>query len=62
MYGGAENASDEFLDILTKPMPPMRGLSTQNVTKVKDEDVESWYMEEVWKLVGWDILAREGGW
>ena len=62
MYGGAANSSDEFLDILTKPMPPMREITTQSVVKIKDEDVESWYMQEIWRLVGWDILARESGW
>jgi hypothetical protein len=34
----------------------------QNVAKVDDKDVQTWYKEEVWRLVGWDILAREGAW
>jgi hypothetical protein len=60
MYG--EKAEDEFVDVLTKPMPSMRLGSMQNVAKIHDKDVGSWYKEEVWRLVGWDILAREGGW
>jgi hypothetical protein len=60
MYG--EKAEDEFLDTLTKPMPSMRLGTLQNVAKIEDRDVESWYKEEVWRLVGWDVLAREGGW
>jgi hypothetical protein len=60
MYG--EKAEDEFLDTLTKPMPSMRLGTLQNVAKIEDKNVESWYKEEVWRLVGWDILAREGGW
>lgn len=60
MYG--HSTDDEFLDVLTKPMPQMRLGSLQNVAKVEDEDVETWYKEEVWRLVGWDILARESGW
>ncbi|EUC51069.1 hypothetical protein COCMIDRAFT_80142 [Bipolaris oryzae ATCC 44560] len=60
MYG--HNTDDDFLDVLTKPMPQMRLSSLQNVAKVEDEDVETWYKEEVWRLVGWDVLARESGW
>jgi hypothetical protein len=60
MYG--HSTDDEFLDVLTKPMPQMRLGTMQNIAKVEDADVETWYKEEVWRLVGWDILAREGGW
>jgi hypothetical protein len=60
MYGSKHD--DEFLDILTKPMPAMRIGTLSNVAKIDDKDVEQWYKEEVWRLVGWDIMAREGGW
>lgn len=60
MYGDA--VEDEFLDVLTKPVPAMRLGSLQNVAKVDDKDVEEWFKQEVWRLVGWDVLAKEGGW
>lgn len=60
MYG--DKADDEFLDVLMKPMPSMRLSSLQNVAKVEDKDVEEWYKKEVWRLVGWDVLAKESGW
>ena len=60
MYG--DKVDDEFLDVLTKPMPSMRLGSLQNVARVDDKDVENWYKKEVWRLVGWDVLAKEGGW
>lgn len=60
MYGRDDD--DEFLDVLTKPVPAIRIGSLQNVAKINDGDVEQWYKEEVWRLVGWDIMAREGGW
>jgi hypothetical protein len=60
MYG--HSLEDEFLDVLTKPMPSMRVGTAQNVAKIDDKDVEQWYKDEVWRLVGWDILARESGW
>lgn len=60
MYG--HSTDDDFLDVLTKPMPQMRLGQIQNVAEVKDENVEQWYKKEVWRLVGWDILARESGW
>jgi hypothetical protein len=60
MYG--DKVDDEFLDVLTKPMPSMRLGSLQNVTRIEDKDVEDWYKKEVWRLVGWDVLAKESGW
>ena len=60
MYG--DKIDDEFLDVLTKPMPSMRLGALQNVARVEDEDVEEWYKKEVWRLVGWDVLAKETGW
>ena len=60
MYGN--KVEDEFLDILTKPIRPIHPGSLKNVSKVENKDVETWYSEEVWRLVGWDILAREDGW
>lgn len=59
MYGDA--VEDEFLDVLTKPVPAIRVGSLQNVAKFEDKDVEEWYKQEVWRLVGWDVLARQGG-
>jgi hypothetical protein len=60
MYGS--NSDDEFLDVLMKPMPAMRIGTLPNVAKIEDKDVDQWYKEEVWRLVGWDILARDSGW
>ncbi|KAH6881998.1 hypothetical protein BKA58DRAFT_11641 [Alternaria rosae] len=60
MYGN--NTNDEFLDVLTKPLPAMRLSALQNVAKIDDKDVGTWYKEEIWRLVGWDVLARESAW
>jgi hypothetical protein len=60
MYG--DKVEDEFLDVLTKPVPSMRVGALQNVAKINDKDVDEWYKEEVWRLVGWDIMARESRW
>ncbi|KAF3009798.1 hypothetical protein E8E13_010086 [Curvularia kusanoi] len=60
MYGNS--IDDEFLDVLTKPVPSTRLGSLQNVSKVEEKDVKDWYKREVWRLVGWDILAKESGW
>jgi hypothetical protein len=60
MYG--DKGDDEFLDVLTKPVPCTRLGSLQKVAKVEDKDVEEWYKKEVWRLVGWDVLVRESGW
>lgn len=60
MFG--DNTDDEFLDILTKPMPSMRISNMASVAKVEEKNVEQWFKEEVWGLVGWDIMATEAGW
>lgn len=60
MYGDA--VEDEFLDVLTKPVPAMRLGSLQDVAKIEDKNVKEWYKQEIWRLVGWDVLAKEGGW
>lgn len=60
MYGN--KSDDEFLDVLTKPIPSMRVSSLLNVAKIEINDVDQWYKEEVWRLVGWDVLARDSGW
>jgi hypothetical protein len=56
MFGG--KADDDFLNVLAMPVRPG---SLPNIPKIDDEGVEVWYQKQVWRLVGWDILAREGG-
>jgi hypothetical protein len=57
MYG--DKVEDDFMDILT--MPVSLG-EIPNLPKVTDPSVEEWYQNQVWKLVGWDIMARERKW
>ena len=57
MFGHGEQ--DDFVDVLTKPVsmgkvPPG--------PKVRDEKVFEWYQAQVWRLVGWEILEKEGEW
>lgn len=54
---GEDDAQNEFIERLTKPKPFPPIPAPQ---KVEDEDVPSWFCEQVWRLVGWDLLAREG--
>ncbi|KAJ4305741.1 hypothetical protein N0V90_001272 [Kalmusia sp. IMI 367209] len=51
--------NDDFVDILTKPVNMGR---PPPVPKIKDEDVPEWYQTQVWRLVGWEILEKAGGW
>jgi len=51
--------SDPFMDCLRMPVlnaPPLP------MPKVKEVDVQDWFREEVWRLLGWEILGKEGGW
>ncbi|OAL49046.1 hypothetical protein IQ07DRAFT_512640 [Pyrenochaeta sp. DS3sAY3a] len=60
MYG--ETTKDGFLDVLTKPIPLIRLGSLMSPAEVEEESIEQWYRREVWRLVGWDVLAREDAW
>ncbi|KAF1969070.1 hypothetical protein BU23DRAFT_540072 [Bimuria novae-zelandiae CBS 107.79] len=54
-----DNVQDDFMDILTKPVNMGR---PPPVPKIKDEEVFEWYQAQVWKLVGWEILEKDGDW
>ena len=47
---------DPFKDCLKMPALSGPGLPTP---KVKEADVQDWFKEEVWNLLGWEILSRE---
>ncbi|CAK4030157.1 Hypothetical predicted protein [Lecanosticta acicola] len=49
---------DPFMDCLK--MPSAAG-GPVSMPKGKDTDFQEWYKEEVWRLLGWEILAREDG-
>ncbi|KAF2180900.1 hypothetical protein K469DRAFT_590807 [Zopfia rhizophila CBS 207.26] len=57
MFG--EETHDEFSDVLRMPAR-LGGLPA--VQKVDDGDVGEWFRGEIWRLVGWDLLGREGEW
>jgi hypothetical protein len=48
-----------FLERLRRP-PPM--LPLVQSPKVEDEGVSQWFREEVWRLIGWDLLGRSEQW
>jgi hypothetical protein len=50
--------NDDFKDILTKPVNMGRA---PPAPKIKEENVPEWYQGQVWRLVGWEILEKEGG-
>lgn len=58
---GTEGLSedDDLFDCLKMPAP-----STQPIPmpKVKEAAVQEWFQEEVWRLVGWEILGKEEAW
>jgi hypothetical protein len=57
MFG--QDDHDEFSDVLRMPAR-LGGLPS--VAKVEDKDVNEWFQGEVWRLVGWELLGREGEW
>jgi hypothetical protein len=57
--GELTGARNGFLERLKKPLPLPPVVQPP---KVEDEDVPRWFREEVWRLVGWDLLGRVGDW
>jgi len=50
---------NDFVEVLRKPFsigPPA------TLPRVDDADTSQWFKEEIWKLVGWDILSRDIAW
>lgn len=50
---------DPFLDCLKIPVASAQPLP---MPKVKEAEVQDWFKEEVWRLLGWEILSKEGEW
>ncbi|RMY44038.1 hypothetical protein D0865_10827 [Hortaea werneckii] len=46
-------------DCLKMPAAPDTPLP---MPKVKEAEVQEWFKEEVWKLLGWEVLSKEGAW
>ncbi|KAK5113753.1 hypothetical protein LTR85_010770 [Meristemomyces frigidus] len=61
MFGtqGIDEQDDPFLDCLKMPV---MGTQPLPMPKVKEVEVQDWFKEEVWRLLGWEILSKEGEW
>lgn len=53
----ADQQNNEFIEVLRKPV--FTGPIPQ-MPKVEEADVPEWFTENIWKLVGWDVLGRDG--
>ena len=53
------DAVSPLLDCLKMPAAPSTPLP---MPKVKEAEVQDWFKEEVWRLLGWEVLAKEGDW
>ena len=56
---GDDNTTDGFFERLKMPMPVIRVPPRE---EFEEENVPEWFRREVWKLVGWDILADDNIW
>lgn len=55
----AQSDSDGLRDRLKMPTtggPPLP------MPKIKEAEIEDWYKEELWRVLGWDILSKDGDW
>ena len=51
--------SDPFLDCLRLPTSDRGSIS---IPKAKESNAADWFREEVWRLLGWEILSKDGDW
>ena len=59
MFGEEESVADDpFRDCLR--MPAMNGKALP-VPNIEEPEVQEWFKEEVWRLLGWEILSSENG-
>lgn len=59
MFGGSEGmSSDPFAECLKMPVDK----EPISMPKVKEVEVQEWFKEEMWRLLGWEILSKEGEW
>ncbi|KAF2426290.1 hypothetical protein EJ08DRAFT_736463 [Tothia fuscella] len=58
--GGGNDTS--FLERLRKPVLLAQMPQNVAVNKVEDADLEDWFREKVWGLVGWDLLTKVSDW
>ncbi|KAF2209199.1 hypothetical protein CERZMDRAFT_87171 [Cercospora zeae-maydis SCOH1-5] len=58
MFGTEGVVDDPFKEYLRMPGP---GEGTLTLPKIKEVDVPEHFKEEIWRVLGWDILAKEGG-
>jgi hypothetical protein len=59
MFGEEESAADDpFRDCLR--MPTINGKALP-VPKIEEPEIQEWFKEEVWRLLGWEILSSENG-
>ncbi|KAK5136925.1 hypothetical protein LTR08_001432 [Meristemomyces frigidus] len=53
------DGEDPFMDCLKMPTAGREALP---MPKVREVEVREWFGEEVWRLLGWEVLGKEGGW
>lgn len=59
VFGEESNAGDDlFKDCLR--MPSISG--PLPMPKAKEPDIQEWFKEELWRLLGWEILSRDSEW
>ncbi|KAI7226172.1 hypothetical protein KC330_g8909 [Hortaea werneckii] len=58
---GTEGVDDQspLRDCVKMPAAPDTPLP---MPKVKEAEVQEWFREEVWRLLGWEVLSKEGAW
>jgi hypothetical protein len=60
IFGNEGVSGDDSLSYCLK-MPVKTAVSV-TMPKIKETEVPDWFQSEMWRLLGWDILSKEGEW
>jgi hypothetical protein len=41
---------------------PVKPVASVTMPRIKEPEVQDWFKGEMWRLLGWDILSKEGEW
>jgi hypothetical protein len=41
---------------------PVKPITSVTMPRIKEPEVQDWFKGEMWRLLGWDILSKEGEW
>jgi hypothetical protein len=55
-------SKDAFAEVLKRPVPMKAPIVMPPSVEDVGNNIPEWFREEMWRLIGWEILGRDEGW